>query len=205
MKHPIGPILFSMILVMTAHPAPDTVPHEQGIATSLKGKLLVASPKMHGNIFAGSVILMVEHNAEGAFGLIVNKPVSEMAKAELFDSLGLTHERVEGKFTIFRGGPVAPQAGFILHDGGLKWDGTKQIVKGLAVSPEEPVMRALARGEGPKRYLIVIGYSGWAPGQLEAELRRKDWVTAPLDRDIIFDRQFGSKWKRAMENRFRTL
>jgi len=63
----------------------------------------------------------------------------------------------------------------------------------------------MARGEGPARYVVVVGYSGWAPGQLESELQRQDWVTAPLDRDIIFDRQFATKWKRAMETRFQTL
>jgi len=192
-------------LLTAARPSPNSIPKAQVFSGSLKGKLLVASPQMKGNIFERSVIVMVEHNEKGAFGLIVNKPVSRVAKAKVYKRLGPPNEQVEGQFTIFVGGPVEPKAGFIIHDGLQKFDGTQSVAKDLLVSPERPVIEAMARGEGPARYVVVVGYSGWAPGQLESELQRQDWVTAPLDRDIIFDRQFATKWKRAMETRFQTL
>ena len=199
-----GALLIGFFLT-TARPSPDSIPNAQVFSVSLRGKLLVASSQMKGNIFERSVIVMVEHNEKGAFGLIVNKPVSRVSKAKVYKRLGLPNEHVEGQFTIFVGGPVEPKAGFIIHDGSQKFDGTRSVAKDLFISPEGPVIEAMARGEGPEHYVVVVGYSGWAPGQLESELRRKDWMTAPLDRDIIFDRQIATKWKRAMETRFQTL
>ena len=199
-----GAILIGLFLT-AARPSPDSIPNAQVFSVSLRGKLLVASSQMKGNIFERSVIVMVEHNEKGAFGLIVNKPVSRVSKAKVYKRLGLPNEHVEGQFTIFVGGPVEPKASFIIHDGSQKFDGTRSVAKDLFISPEGPVIEAMARGEGPEHYVVVVGYSGWAPGQLESELRRKDWMTAPLDRDIIFDRQIATKWKRAMETRFQTL
>lgn len=193
------------LLLTAARPSSDTTPNAQVFRGSLVGKLLVASPQMKGNIFERSVIVIVKHDENGAFGLIVNKPISRIARAKIYKEFGFPHEGVEGQFTIFIGGPVEPKAGFVVHDGPRKFNGTQSVVKDLSVSPEQPVIEAMARGSGPARYVVVVGYSGWAPGQLESELQRKDWVTAPLDRDIIFDRQFDTKWARAMKNRFRTL
>jgi len=199
-----GALLIGFFLT-TARPSPDSIPNAQVFSVSLRGKLLVASSRMKGNIFERSVIVMVEHNEKGALGLIVNKPVSRVSKAKVYKGLGLPNEHVEGQFTIFVGGPVEPKASFIIHDGSQKFDGTRSVAKDLSISSEGPVIEAMARGEGPEHYVVVVGYSGWAPGQLESELRRKDWMTAPLDRDIIFDRQIATKWKRAMETRFQTL
>ena len=201
----VASALFIGFLLTAARPSSDIIPKALVFNASLRGKLLVASPQMKGNIFERSVIVMVKHNEKGAFGLIVNKPISRVGKAKVYKRLGLPNEHVEGQFTIFVGGPVEPKVGFIIHDGLQKFDGTQSVAKDLIVSPERPVIEAMARGEGPARYVVVVGYSGWAPGQLESELQRQDWVTAPLDRDIIFDWQFATKWKRAMETRFQTL
>jgi putative transcriptional regulator len=79
------------------------------------------------------------------------------------------------------------------------------VGKGVAVSSAASLLQAIARGEGPKKMMIALGYAGWGPGQLEAEMRRGDWFTAPASVDILFDDHYPTKWKRAMERRFRTL
>ena len=79
------------------------------------------------------------------------------------------------------------------------------ITTGVAVSPEPGVLAAMARGEGPKRTIFAVGYAGWAAGQLEHEMDRKDWYTAPVDLEIVFDKDMATKWKRAVEIRYRTL
>ncbi len=148
---------------------------------------------------------MVEHNAQGAFGLIVNKPVGSVPRVKVFDGPGMSGAEGIGGLTIFYGGPVSPNTGFVIHDGSLKGDVTRQVAKDVSVSDQKFIVEALARGEGPDRYLFIVGYAGWAAGQLESELRRGDWVTAPLDRSIVYNKDHGTKWKRAMESRFRDL
>ena len=172
---------------------------------SLKGRLLVAAPRMKSNAFGRSVVLMITHDATGAFGLIVNKPLGTTPKKRIYSEAGITAEDPDGIFTIFYGGPVAPNTGFVIHDGGIKGEATQPVVTDVSVSDQKFILEALARGEGPKRYVFVVGYARWAPGQLESELRRKDWVTAPLDRSIVYDQKHGTKWKRATESRYRNL
>tara|TARA_Y100000766_G_scaffold194736_1_gene167431 strand:- start:419 stop:775 length:357 start_codon:yes stop_codon:yes gene_type:complete len=110
-----------------------------------------------------------------------------------------------GDLTIFYGGPVSPNTGFVIHDGSLKGDATCHVAKDFAVSDQNFIVEALARGAGPDCYLFLVGYARCAAGQLESELRRGDWVTAPLGRSIVYDKVYGTKWKRAMERRFRNL
>ena len=115
---------------------------------------------------------MVEHNAQGSFGLIVNKPVGSVPRDKVFDGPGMSGAEGIGDLTIFYGGPVSPNTGFVIHDGSLKGDVTRQVAKDVSVSDQKFIVEALARGEGPDRYLFIVGYAGWAAGQLESELRR---------------------------------
>ena len=191
--------------VMAARPSPLDVPGDRLSPPSLRGKLLVAATSMPANVFRESVILMIEHDANGAMGVIVNKPTSRLAKARLFDRLGLPQDHGTGEIDIFYGGPVERRIGLVIHDGTFRGDGTQPVADGIAVSPERPVIEAMAVGKGPKKYLFATGYAGWAPGQLEAEMKRGDWVTAPADQDIVFGGAHDTKWRRASERRYRTL
>jgi len=198
-------LLATAIIVAGARTAPVGEQPGKTLTHSLKGKFLVASPHLGGTVFKQSVVLMVEHNSSGAFGLIVNKPLGVAPKKRIYSELGILGEDPDGTFTIFYGGPVAPNTGFVVHDGVLKGKATQQVAVGVSVSDQRFIVEALAAGVGPGRYAFVVGYTGWAPGQLESELRRKDWVTAPLDRDIVFDHKHGTKWKRATQIRYRNL
>ncbi|MDE0332411.1 MAG: YqgE/AlgH family protein [Nitrospinae bacterium] len=170
-----------------------------------QGKLLVASPGMPDIRFRQSVILLVEHNEKGAFGLIVNRVVRKMPLAMLFMSFGMKAPRDMSQVDIHYGGPVSPDSGFVLHTREHLFDGAYEVDGNVAVSTVDSVLRAMAQGKRPSKLVIVVGYTGWGAGQLEHEMRRGDWYMAPAGQDILFDDEHANKWKRAMERRFRVL
>lgn len=182
-----------------------TVAHPIAQETSLKGKLLIAAPKMPAGAFTKSVILVIEHDASGAFGLIVNKPETKVSKAQLFRKLELPETHATDEIIVFYGGPVQREVGFVIHNVEFEVTGTRRITETIAISAERPVIEAMARGDGPDRYLFIVGYAGWAAQQLEGEMRREDWLTAPIDDDIVFDENHRTKWERTMDARYRNL
>ncbi len=172
------------------------------------GELLVAAPGMQDPRFCRSVILLVRHDGSGAFGLIVNRVTGTVKLARFFKQLGLKAPAGTGKMAdeiaLHYGGPVQPQLGFVPHS--TEALSPAQRVDGnTGVSPFEKILRAMALGEAPRRSMFALGYAGWGPGQLESEMRRGDWFTAPADESFLFGRDQESKWKRAMESRYRTL
>ena len=172
------------------------------------GELLVAAPGMQDPRFRRSVILLVRHDGSGAFGLIVNRVAGTVKLARLFQQLGLKAPAGAGKvadeIALHYGGPVQPQLGFVLHS--TEALSPAQRVDGnTGVSPFKKILRAMALGEAPRQSMFVLGYAGWGPGQLESEMRRGDWFTAPADESFLFGHDQESKWKRAMESRYRTL
>ena len=193
------------VLLVGARSAPREEQTNPAFSQSLRGKFLVAAPRLKGNVLERSVIFMVGHDAQGAFGLIVNKPISSVPRGTVFEGLGISAAEGTGGFTIFYGGPVSPNTGFVIHDGSPKGDATRHVAKDFAVSDQKFIVEVLALGAGPDCYLFIVGYAGWAAGQLESELRRGDWVTPPLDRSIVYDKDHGIKKRRAMESRFRNL
>ena len=172
---------------------------------SHRGELLVARPGMPDSRFRQSVILLVGHSEKGAFGLIVNRVVQRIPLSALFRSFGIRAPRDLSLVNIHYGGPVSPDTGFVLHTKEHKFDVIHDLGENIAVSPVDEVLRAMARGKRPKKIVILVGYAGWRAGQLESEMRRGDWYTAPADPDILFDDDQASKWSRAMERRFRLM
>ena len=172
---------------------------------SHQGELLVARPGMPDVRFRQSVILLVDHSEKGAFGLIVNRVAQRIPLSALFRSFGIRAPREMSQVNIHYGGPVSPDTGFVLHTNEHKLKVIYDLGKNLAVSPVDEVLRAMARGKRPKKIVIVVGYAGWGAGQLESEMRRGDWYTAPAEPDILFDDDQESKWSRAMKRRFRLM
>jgi putative transcriptional regulator len=186
-------------------PAPDEKTPTGDSGERLVGKLLIAAPSMPDPRFKETVILMVEHDKKGAMGLVVNRVLGTVELAKFFHNLGIETKDINGMVRVHYGGPVQPEFGFVIHSTDYISDDTKRVTETIAVSPETTVLAAFARGEGPKRTLFAVGYAGWGPGQLESEMERNDWFTAPLDLDIVFDENQETKWKRAMALRYRTL
>lgn len=169
------------------------------------GNLLVATPEMGDPRFREGVILVVKHDSSGAFGLVLNRTLGTVDITLLLQGEKPEGARKKREIVLHYGGPVQARKGFVLYASDVPYPDSIPVGKGIAVSSATSLLQAIARGEGPKKMMIALGYAGWGPGQLEAEMRRGDWFTAPASEDILFDDHYPTKWKRAMERRFRTL
>ena len=203
-------LLAAMVLFFTASAsAQEQDKNPEGaylpLLGSHQGELLVARPGMPDVRFRQSVILLVEHSEKGAFGLIVNRVAQRIPLSALFRSFGIKAPRDLSEVNIHYGGPVSPDTGFVLHTREHELNVIHDVGENVAISPVDAVLRAMARGKRPEKIVIAIGYAGWGAGQLENEMRRGDWYTAPADPDILFDDEHASKWNRAMERRFRVM
>jgi putative transcriptional regulator len=179
---------------------PDpTAPPAQG--RSLAGELLVATPEMGDPRFSHTVILIVRHNAQGAFGLVLNRPVEERPIASLLSAIGADAKGASGTVQIFAGGPVEPDLGFVVHSAEYRRAQTIAIDGRVAVTASPEILKDIGHGKGPKKSLIVFGYAGWAPGQLEGELKHNAWYLAPEDPALVFDAARDQLWDLAMARR----
>ena len=156
------------------------------IGTDLAPGLLIAVPQLDDPNFARSVVLMIEHNDRGSFGLVINQP-SEVTASELLDSLAMRWAG-DAQTVVWSGGPVARSTGWVLHEPvpALVGEGTSTIGPGVALSTSPERLRALA-ARPPARMRLLLGYSGWGPGQLAREMAQGSWLHADLDPAIIFD------------------
>lgn len=149
--------------------------------------------------FARAVIYLCAHTPDGAMGLIVNKPAPDVDFAELVDQLGLAHGPGAETIRVRFGGPVELGRGFVLHSTDYPaGDATMQIDADTAMSATTGILASIAAGEGPAEALFALGYAGWGPGQLDAEIAENAWLVAEARRDIVFDGADDSKWSRAL-------
>jgi len=167
----------------------------------LTGQLLVASASMGDPRFAGTVIYIVSHDAEGAMGLVLNRALGVVSVAELLQGFGLGDDDPPGEVRVHYGGPVERGRGFVLHSSEVVGAGTVAVNGEVALSADLEILRAIANGVGPRRSLFALGYAGWAPGQLESEIARDDWFWVPADLDLVFDEDLQTKWDRAFDKR----
>ena len=168
----------------------------------LTNQFLIAMPGMDDGHFAGAVVYLCEHTADGALGLVINKPV-DITLRQLFDKVGLALAAGGlGKQPVYFGGPVQTERGFVLHeavaDDPSPYSSSLKIAGGLQMTTSKDVLEALAQGGGPQRLLVTLGYSGWGAGQLEDELSRNGWLTVDAVPEIIFDTPVEQRWQRAM-------
>ena len=200
----VAPALLLFVLATSAgigqaaRPSDPAVPRAR---PSTLGQLLVATDALHDSRFARTVVYMVRHDAAGALGLIVNRPVGTLPLARVLESLGREHEHARGEIRMHDGGPVEPGRGFVLHTREWRSDETRVVDGDIAVSSNPEIFDALARGAGPRRALFVAGYAGWAPGQLEAEIGHGFWLVVTADEALIFDDDAATKWERATQRR----
>lgn len=167
-------------------------------APSLQDHFLIAMPAMADPHFTETVTYICKHDAEGAFGIVVNRP-SELSLAELLSQLSITLEdRNLAERPVFLGGPVEPQRGFVLHRSEQAFDGTLTMPSDIKVTVSTDVLAAIGGGKGPEPFFVALGYAGWGAGQLEAELRASSWLTVPADAAIIFDTPTEQRWTAAL-------
>lgn len=177
----------------------------EGYGLSHAGNLLVAASGTRDPRFQKTVILMIRHDEKGAFGLIINRAIGRVKAAALYKQLKIAPPPDPGEVAIHYGGPVSPGAGFVVHS--TETGITPEFTVGdqIGVSPTARVLRAISRGYRPRRAIFMAGYSGWGAGQLEGEIDRGSWHTAPADIDIVFDEKLDTKWSRAKSRRVRSL
>jgi putative transcriptional regulator len=180
-------ILAAMIVpAALLHHATPTV-GEAPAPASLAGQFLIASPSMSDPRFQRTVILMVQHGREGALGIVINRPVGERLLADLMKIIGEKDTGVPGTVRLFAGGPVQLELGFVVHSAEYLLPETIALDSRVAVTSSRDILRDIANNKGPNKSLIAFGYAGWSPGQLEGELKRQFWVTAPANAALIFD------------------
>jgi putative transcriptional regulator len=170
-------------------------------ASYLSGQLLVAMPTMGDRRFRRSVIYMCSHSADGAMGLIVNQRSPDVSLGDLVEQLGLGDTGTETflEQSVLNGGPVSTERGFVLHTNDYyAEEATLAIGDGICLTATIEILKAMAAGQGPRRSVLALGYAGWAPGQLEAEIGANGWLHCPADRDLIFDTDLELKYVRAL-------
>ena len=167
--------------------------------TSLSGQLLVAMPQMLDQRFARSVVYICAHSGEaGAMGLVINKLIGSLTMGELFSKLDLSPSREVQSRPVHFGGPVEAGRGFVLHTADYSEDATLIVDDNIALTATLDILRAMGQGRGPSRSLFALGYAGWAPGQLDAEIQANGWLSVAADDGIIFDPDDDRKWSRAL-------
>ena len=173
--------------------------------SSVKNHFLIATEKMTDSRFSKTVIVMLESDENGAWGLAINKRLGTMPIALLIDpSLNTSEEReelFELNIPIFWGGPVDPKEIFILHSNEYK---SKSTIKyeNISISQDYEILFDIAKNQGPKKSLVILGYSGWGKGQLEGEMEKDHWILSDIDLDITFDEESKTKWNKAIKNSF---
>ena len=169
--------------------------------TELEGQLLVAMPTLEDPNFWRTVVFIAVHNAEeGAFGLVLNRPL-EVPMADVLRELGHEVPDPGALPPVMAGGPVEPTHGFVLFEGGEGTDGTRlEIGPGLVLSGETETLFGLADGRIPGRFLLFLGYSGWAPGQLEREIEENSWLVAPFSTELLFETPPARRWHAALRS-----
>lgn len=162
--------------------------------------LLIAMPGMADPNFNSTVTLVCEHNAEGALGIVINRPMN-MNLGGLFEQLDLKEsDAALASHPVLIGGPVARERGFVLHDPGAEFESSVKVSPDIQLTLSRDVIDAMAAGNGPDHTLIALGYAGWDAGQLEAEMLANTWLTVPATADVIFDVPFADRWRVAAKS-----
>jgi putative transcriptional regulator len=172
----------------------------------LDGQMLIAMPVMEDPRFAQSVINLCAHSSEGAMGIIVNRPAGSIDFPELLVQLDIIKKADQIKLPenaesvkVLKGGPVDTGRGFVLHSSDFYiQDATLKIDDGICLTATVDILKAIAKGAGPKHAILALGYAGWAPGQLETEIQGNGWLHCDADPDLIFGGDIEEKYLRAL-------
>jgi putative transcriptional regulator len=172
----------------------------------LDGQFLIAMPGMADDRFARSVVYICAHSAEGAMGITINRPATQITFSELLVQLNIIPKGDEirlpnpvQRMTVHRGGPVETSRGFVLHSADYFIENsTLPIDEHVSLTATLEILKAIAAGRGPLSSLLALGYAGWAPGQLETEIQANGWLNCPAVPEVIFDADIDGKYDRAL-------
>ncbi|NRQ13899.1 hypothetical protein BHMPCIPO_01119 [Ensifer sesbaniae] len=170
----------------------------------LDGQFLIAMPGMFDANFARTVIFICAHSDDGAMGFVLNRP-QQLTFPDVLLHLDILDEeeairlpQMTRDFQIQAGGPVETGRGFVLHSDDYLSDSSIPVSDDICLTATLDIVRAISRGEGPVKATMMLGYAGWGPGQLEAEITQNGWLTCPAREELIFDRALDDKYDRAL-------
>lgn len=174
------------------------MPHLTKSSEYLTGQLLIAMPGMMDPRFQRTVIYMCAHNEDGAMGLVVNRLFGSVTFEDLLEQLELEVEEPVTNMPVHYGGPVESGRGFVLHSTDYVREGTLVVDDEVALTATIDILRAISEDRGPRRNILLLGYAGWGPGQLDAEIQANGWLNVPCDEDLLFDPDLDTKWERSI-------
>ena len=185
----------------------ETIKPSSGGAGYLDGQFLLAMPGMADTRFSRSVVYICAHSPDGAMGLIINQPARKITFSDLLLQLNLiaADELIRlptpaEKLPVLKGGPVATGRGFVLHTADFFIDhSTLPIDDCVSLTATVDILRAIAKGDGPRKAMLALGYAGWSPGQLEEEIQQNGWLNVPADPGLLFDGDLEGKYGRALK------
>ena len=157
------------------------------IHNSLANHFLIAMPQLKDSLFGDTVSVVCQHSKEGTIALVINKTLPQ-TMADVFKQMDLPHASLKNpEQAILFGGPVQPEAGFVLHTDKGQWQSTLPISESLFLTSSKDILEAISEGKGPNNYLFILGYAGWSSGQIEQELETNSWLHSPIETDIVFN------------------
>ncbi len=167
---------------------------------SLVNQYLLATPSIQDPLFASSLVYMCEHSESGSMGLVVNHETSQVLD-DIFKQLDIEcHDEIIRNQPVYIGGPVQLEQGFVLHSTAGDWQNSVEVSSGIHLTSSLDILQAIARGKGPEDYLVILGFSGWASGQLESELQQNSWLTSSCNADLLFHEKPEDKWQVAFDS-----
>ena len=187
-------VVLPATLLHAALPTHTNVPNR----VFLTGQLLIASPQLRQSAFDHAVVLAAQHNREGAFGIVINRPIDKKPIAKLLTAFGLDASGVTDSVRIFAGGPVDPTVALVVHSTDYRRPDTLDIDGRIGLTAAADVLRDIGTGKGPRKSLVAFGYAGWAPSQIEDEVARGVWVSVPEELDLVFDEDRSKVWADAL-------
>ncbi|MFA6052981.1 MAG: YqgE/AlgH family protein [Methylobacter sp.] len=167
--------------------------------TYLNNQFIIAMPSLADPNFAHTVTYLCQHSEDGALGIVINRS-TDMKLDEVFKQMDIkVTSLAAAEATVFAGGPVQQERGFVIHTSGGDWNATMAVSETISLTTSRDVLEAIAAGVGPEQYLVALGYAGWAEGQLEKEIMDNAWLNTPSGKQILFDMPVDLRWSAAAD------
>lgn len=168
--------------------------------SSFKNQLLIAMPSLKDPNFFHGVTFICQHNSEGALGLVINRP-TQMVLGDILEQMDIPIEdETIAEIPVFAGGPVQQERGFVLHHTSeTHWESSIEVSDMLSLTTSRDILIAIAKGKGPKKFLIALGYAGWGEEQLETEMKANAWLSTYYDDSVVFDTPISKRWRVAAD------
>ena len=179
-------MLFKHMLPLDPQPErTHSIVDRRATTVTPRGHFLMATPAIHRGFFSRSLTYLCRHDEDGAMGIVVNQQL-DITFIEMLQHLAIPTDPEIPHYPILAGGPIKKDHGFVLHSPAGDWEGSQAVHHDISLTTSRDILCALAAGEGPQECLVALGYAGWAPGQLEAEIADNSWLTVAADRQTLF-------------------